>query len=337
MAALFTPRFAHPYWPAWVFLFLQPIPILGVGVFAYAKAPGHPTARRLLLAGSFYGLSVGLESVLGAGVESRGVFAGFWIWNLIDTTLDVVAILFAVRFFALFPDGRIERRHERIVLGSLWLVALVPLAIVLAGPTLAFPKNVFLSPPRVVTPFTVAWVSPIGAFARGMYQARIQLLFVGLMLLLIKFRRSSIEQRQQIKWVLYSIALMGVAQAVPQALGVAGALPHSAIEAASPYLQTPILTVTLIASVVAMFRYRALDIDLVIRRSLVYGGLWLGIGAAYVGVASALGIAASRRLPVGAAIVVTVAATLAFGPVHRRLERLAVLLREVGDTGTELT
>jgi len=41
-----------------------------------------------------------------------------------------------------------------------------------------------------------------GAFARGLYQARIQLLLVGLILLLIRFRRSSIEQRQQIKWVL---------------------------------------------------------------------------------------------------------------------------------------
>ncbi|HCP61405.1 MAG TPA: hypothetical protein DIU14_02900, partial [Actinobacteria bacterium] len=76
---------------------------------------------------------------------------------------------------------------------------------------------------------------------------------------------------------------------------------HSAVAAAASYLQTPILTVTLIAATVAMFRYRALDIDLVIRRSLVFGVLWLLIGAAYVGVATALGLAASHRLPVGAA------------------------------------
>jgi signal transduction histidine kinase len=116
---------------------------------------------------------------------------------------------------------------------------------------------------------------------------------------------------------------MAVVQAVPPLLAAAGAVPHSAVAAAASYLQTPILTVTLIAATVAMFRYRALDIDLVIRRSLVFGVLWLLIGAAYVGVATALGLAASHRLPVGAAVLVTIAATLAFAPVHRRLERLA--------------
>ena len=237
--AILAARFAHPYWAALLFLFLQPIPILGVGVFACWKAPGHPTARRLLLTGSLYGLSVGLESVLGAGFASRGVFRGFWIVDVLDTTVDLVAILFAVRFFALFPDGRIGRRHERIVLGALWVFALFPLVAALAGPTLVFPQNVFLRPPRVASPIPVGWLSALGAFARGAYQGRIQLLFVGLVLLLIRFRRASIEQRQQIKWVLYSVGLMGVVQAVPPLLAAAGAVPHSAVDAVAPYLQTP--------------------------------------------------------------------------------------------------
>src|SRR5439155_15329805 len=85
----------------------------------------------------------------------------------------------------------------------------------------------------------------------------------------------------------------------------------------------PIALVILASFLIALFRYRLLDIDLVIRRSLVYGALWLVIGGAYVGVATGLGVAAGSRLPVGVAILVTVVATLLFRPLHHRLERLA--------------
>ena len=85
----------------------------------------------------------------------------------------------------------------------------------------------------------------------------------------------------------------------------------------------PVAIFILAAFLIALFRYRLLDIDLVIRRSLVYGALWLVIGAGYVAVATGLGLAAGDRLPVGVAIVVTVAATLLFQPLRRRLERLA--------------
>ncbi len=73
----------------------------------------------------------------------------------------------------------------------------------------------------------------------------------------------------------------------------------------------------------ALFRYRLWDIDLVIRRSLVYGVLWLLIAGVYAGVAAGLGLAAGSRFPVGVAIGLTVAATLLFQPARRWLERLA--------------
>jgi len=116
-------------------------------------------------------------------------------------------------------------------------------------------QNLWLHPPRVVSPFAVS--SSFGDIALGLYDGRIQLLFVGLVLLILRFRRSSIEQRQQIKWVLSAVVLMAVVQFVPPLLSAAGAIPASASSAASPYLQTPILTVTLVVAIVATFRHRA--------------------------------------------------------------------------------
>ncbi len=63
--------------------------------------------------------------------------------------------------------------------------------------------------------------------------------------------------------------------------------------------------------------------DRVIRKSLVYGILWLLIAVIYVVAAAGLGLAAGRRFPLGLAIVLTVVATLVFQPARRRLEALA--------------
>ncbi|HYT30740.1 MAG TPA: sensor histidine kinase [Actinomycetota bacterium] len=337
-AAVVLPyRFAHPYWTALLFLLLQPIPIFAVGVAAYRKAPEHPTARRLLAVGLLYGVSLGVESLMGFLFAGGGPFRGLRALDLLATSSDLCALIFATRLFALFPSGRYERRYERIVLRAVWLLALVPLVVILASPTLAFPANVWTSTHAVGGPVAFAGLKQLGSVARGLYEGRIQLLFVGLVLLLLRFRRSPTEQRQQIKWVLYAVALMGTLQAVAALLGVAGLLSDSTLKQISPYLNDPILTFTLASTAFALFRHRLLDVDLVIRKSVVYGALWLLIGAAYVAAAAGLGVAAGRRLPLGAAILLTIAATLGFQPVRRRLEGVAgTMVFGIRLSGTEL-
>ena len=75
--------------------------------------------------------------------------------------------------------------------------------------------------------------------------------------------------------------------------------------------------------VIGIVRHRLLDVDVVIRRSLVYGLLWAVIALAYVGIAAALGVALGRQVPLALAIGITVLATLVFQPARRRLEALA--------------
>ena len=60
-----------------------------------------------------------------------------------------------------------------------------------------------------------------------------------------------------------------------------------------------------------------------VRRSVVYGTLWLLIAAAYAGVAAALGVVAGRRVPLDLAIVLTIVITMVAAPIRRRFERLA--------------
>jgi signal transduction histidine kinase len=321
LAIVLPLRFAHPYWQTLLFLLLQPIPIYAVGLFAYRKIPSHPTARRLLLVGGLYGISLAFEATLGALHASRGVFDGFWLVDLAAQLVNLASLLVATRLFALFPDGRPTRTSERAALSLVWAFLAVPVVLLVGYPVLVFTRNVFVDVPTVASPFFESGLAPVGTVAKGLFDGQVQLLFIGLVFLLLRFRRGSSEQRDQIKWVLYAVGLMASVQLVGVFLRLTGLVSNHALDAVGPYLAAPILSVTLASTVVAVLRHKALDIDLVIRRSVLYGALWLLIGAAYVGVAAGLGIAAGRRLPVAVAIVLTIAVTLVFQPLRQRLEK----------------
>ena len=78
------------------------------------------------------------------------------------------------------------------------------------------------------------------------------------------------------------------------------------------------------ATALAIFRYRLYDIDIVISKTIVYVGLALFIGAAYVGIVVGIGALLGGD---GSSDVLRIAATasvaLAFQPVRERLQRWA--------------
>src|SRR5712691_12238 len=279
MAIVLPLRFAHPYWETLLFLSLQPIPIYAVGLFAYRKAPEHPTARRLLLVGGLYGISLAFEAALGALHATRGVFTGFWLVDLASQLVNLASLIVAIRLFALFPGGRPAGTSERVVLSLVWAFLAVPVVVLVGDPTLVFTRNVIVAVPTVASPFFLSALSPVGTVANGLFDGQVQLLVIGLLFLMLRFRRGSPEQREQIKWVLYAVGLMAAVQLVGVFLRLAGLLSKHGLDAVGPYLTAPILSVTLVSTVVAVFRHRLLDIDVVIRRSLLYGALWLLIGA----------------------------------------------------------
>lgn len=133
-----------------------------------------------------------------------------------------------------------------------------------------------------------------------------------------RLQSASGEERQQVKWVLFACA------------GVLGWLlvwfPRPAggwLVAVQELFPGLALVVLAVGFGMALFKYRLWDIDLVVRRSLVYGMLWLVIAGVYAGVAAGLGLAAGARFSVGVAIGLTVAATLIFQPARRWFEEIA--------------
>jgi signal transduction histidine kinase len=136
--------------------------------------------------------------------------------------------------------------------------------------------------------------------------------------MLLRLRRSSGEERQQIKWVAYAASLVASTTLV-------GIVWHPL-----PYqpgnIEGPIaVTVLTIAWALAILKFRLYDIDIVISRTVLYGLLGAFITTVYLGIVAGLGTAiGSRGQPrFGLSIVAAAVIAAIFQPVRARLERLA--------------
>ena len=136
------------------------------------------------------------------------------------------------------------------------------------------------------------------------------------MLLGLRYRRLPGPQRRAVRWLLVPLVVIVVGM-------TSNVLLRDTQQALINVLFILIQPMLAGAIAMAMLAPSRLDADHVLRRSLVYGLLWLAIAAVYVGVASALGVTAGRRLPTEWAVTLTVVATLAFQPARRAMEGAA--------------
>jgi len=149
------------------------------------------------------------------------------------------------------------------------------------------------------------------------------LAFAAPALVFARFWRAGGGERQQIKWFAYAAAYFG---------GVAGidtlndhVLRDPVIEHATNILLEVAVASIPVAVGIAILRYRLYDIDVLINRTLVYGGLTASLAAAYFG-----GVAGFQRLlaPVvgDTSQLAVVASTLIiaalFTPLRRRIQGL---------------
>ena len=134
--------------------------------------------------------------------------------------------------------------------------------------------------------------------------------------LIVRFRRAHGELRQQIKW----LALAGAVAAVTFFVSIA---VYDAVGSgvANAAIELGVLGLPLAAGI-AILRYRLYDIDVVINRALVYGGLTATLAGAYLGSVLLLqlvlsGLTGGSGLAVAAS---TLAVAALFRPARARIQ-----------------
>lgn len=294
---------------------------LATGTVLFARQPRNPVTRGLL---AFAGLEAA-GYVIGTGYSAYLVkdSTAAWGWPviLVMQGIDFAAFVAIFMVCALFPDGKYQRRYEQRMVAGLAVAVPVLLVMQLIGSArLTQVDFVWGNSVSARNPVAVPALAGLGAVAAVAVQAGIAVLLAGVVVLIARYRRFGPAERRQIAWPLYGLALTGCAIAV---LGAA----HSAVSTLPGWLHyalyLPVLLFIPAGLLIGILRYRLLDIDVVVRRSVVYGALWLLIAVAYAGVAAAFSVVAGRRVPLDLAIVLTIAVTMVAAPVRRRLERLA--------------
>jgi signal transduction histidine kinase len=204
-----------------------------------------------------------------------------------------------------FPDGRLLSRRWSIVIV---LAAIDVLLVVLASfdPMATDPLRNPVGVPALAGITNLLGTPPFIVLLLGTYALAVSSLVV-------RYRRGGEQERQQVKWLL---------------VGVVALLAVVVIQLVIPALQnSPLIPLAAaflpIAIGIGILRYRLYDIDLIINRALVYGGLAAVITVVYVLVVINIGalVGGSQRLWLS--LVTTAVIALAFQPLRDRAQRLA--------------
>ena len=304
------------------------VPSLVVGgLVLLLRRPGHPIGELLILTGmTAFVIPQIVESVTIGLFERSGAQAWMWAPVWFSLTLVNVGLALATALVVLLPDGRFRYPRERRFIAGVWIVV-------------AFPTLVALSNQFVTT--SEFWFEGLGGIRNGLFIEALQpygpifvslnaltsLVFLGaIALLFMRYHAAATRERKQIRWVLFAGVVVILVGVVPSILADLGVIPPPDN---SSTVQTVLSTLTIVllpASVVAaVMEPHWIDVDIVIRRSVVYGALSLVILVVYIAVAASVGVAAGARLglSVEVAVVLTVVIAILFQPARSRLQALA--------------
>ncbi len=289
----------------------------GAGIAAFRAHPENRAARLLLAFGAlaiFWNTTnLALVYAFFSGyAESPWLVAG----NTLALMLDAAIGTLPLAILAVYPDGRYQRPYERHVTNAaLALVVSVPLLLLLAGdqiqPSLIFSwVQVEVQTANPLALGALDWLrAPLAGYAESALTIPA---LVAAPIALARYRRFTPERRAQMAWP-FAGAILFALSSLNDPLYALRLLPTALQDG----FEVMVLVVAPALFTIGIVRPTLFDMQLVLRRSLLFGGLWAVIALMYLGVAAVIGVAA-RPGGVQASVVVAIAATLLIQPVWRR-------------------
>ena len=225
-------------------------------------------------------------------------------WQVPNACLFFLALALLVLVGLLFPSGQFVPRWTRWTL-VVFLAVLIPFTIF---PNAPFTLNTLA--------LSLLYLTTLGEYA------------IIAVVQLYRYRRvSSPLQRQQTKWVVFGLAVLGLVFVVGYVLLIVPALssPSSFYPLALDVIGAFLLLLIPFSFGFAMLRYRLWDIDIIINRTLVYGMLTVILTGVYVGLV--IGLQALLRGIISqdscvAIVISTLAIYWLFQPLRQGIQRI---------------
>jgi hypothetical protein len=293
------------------FLLLSEVPFAAVGAVLVIRRPGNTIGWLLIAVAAFATLSaVQLDVPVGplvAGTAPLPERTFAWLTAVIGFLILPSYALLAL----IFPSGRVPGgrwgRAVRVLI-ALNVILVVGIAVgPTVSPTMIDGSTIDAANPFALLPASSWWDGFSGLTSVVIFLTAI----VAIGSFVLRLRTARGLERQQLRWVVASLVLSGVAVAVALFTGAWGL-------AFIAFATIPI------AIGIAVLRYRLYDVDRLISRTLGYGALAAMLAAAYVG--SVLLLSALLAPFTSANSLVVAGSTLLvaalFAPVRRRVQSI---------------
>ncbi len=270
-----------------------------VGGLVSARLPRNPIGWLLLSMALGHGLcGFGREYGMRAVAPGSGLPGGaLAIWQASWTYVDAFAGLPIV---FLFPDGRLRSRRWRPVAILAGLVALVNFAGAAFLPGNLLDTSTFVANP-LGSDAVARVLEPIGFYPT--FTAFLFMSLLGLASMVLRAHDAVGPARRGIVLV-----------ALATTLTLAETVFENLVDYPGVVYQSTVVTLLFVAAVaLSILRYGLYEIDVVVNRTLVYGGLALVLGGLYVALTVLAGTAGG--------VVAAVLVALAFAPLRDRLQR----------------
>ena len=291
-----------------------------VGAFLAARRAARLLPWIMLSAGFWYalgGFADGYTRWWATGAELPAfpfvAFIGNVSWILgIGTAASLLLLL--------FPEGRLLSPRWR------WAAAMSVVGqVVFVTGSAIMPGLMDDIAVPVRSPFAISGAQEIGEWLTSIgLLLVVASIFLSIASLIFRYRRSSADSRQQMKWLISSCVAIVIGIAVSTIIESTLNSSEAAINISNAIISTSVSLVP-IAIGVAVLKYRLYDIDVVINKTFVFGALAAFITAVYVAVVVGIGtlLGSSNEPNLGLSIAATAIVAIAFQPVKDRVERVA--------------
>ena len=289
-----------------------------VGALLLSRVQGNRVGGLLLFGAAVTAASFAASEVatylVGEGISSGPAVVAVAFVSSLGWLIGIFPVVLFLPL--LFPDGHLPSRHW---LPFAWLcvgvLGLLAISLIVGERSLTGSIDSVV----VANPFFVPALARV-----AIPDAAISLLLIGLLLgsvasLLVRFRRSSGVERQQIKWVALAVAALVSSFLLSTALAAIG-IDETFVDS----IVSGVAFIALPVSVaIAILQYHLYDLDVVVKKALVAGALVLLVIGAYAAVVGLLGVVTSGNQSSGSVFLVALLLGLAFRPVTRFARRLA--------------
>ena len=301
---------------------LIPAVFILTGALIVSRQPRNVIGLLLMIPGLVMLAAGVIDVALGPLVEQPASLSpGLWLRLWFDNWSWVLLIFPIFHLMLVFPTGRLLSAHWRWVVGLEIAMVLVMMLGTAFGDMIG-PLNV---------PEEQAWSlpNPIGFIPESSFWPKFEVFWtagllvmtvLSLLAMVLRFRVASAAERQQLKWLLFAVTVFALNYGITAA--TVGELETGGVGDLLFLISVMGIPISI---AIAVLRFHLYDLDLIIRRTLLYAvltGLLVGTFAlsvfviqrvigGFVGEDSALGIATSTLL---------IAAL--FNPLRRRLQSL---------------